>query len=497
MNTDRWKRFSPKGEQTFHSIWPLVRRSTGYIPRRSMVTCGSIRRGERGGQCKSRDARTKAEKGPCPALFSILIVAAEHLQNTERMTSTKFDSRPFPPHSAIVAYWFDHTDEIKVAIDAGCPQCWACGQNWNKRFRSKQAMPSGRTFTLWERAPLQRCHIVPRKLGGNNDASNLFLMCNECHDVAPNTTDRSLFFEWARSQDYLRRREKRLRQALDDFGLDSESLTVQRALLKVLCSAAFGSWVAENTLCHWPQDKKCGPRLTESTVVAAFIAFTRCQSGCPQETNEQPDEVLQGDPSKLMKAILAEISKSERHSHRERQTTQFAAMRSSRERRANYAPFGWECEPLQKRAGHCSAVPKLLIPHAEEQAVLVRIFELIDLKHSTSQVAKFLNRHGMKPKGKPRYLPGGQPVESKGIWYASTVQSVLEHSRLVDGTYCEVTNEGGRLSFHIIRQNLEVSSYASAAASPPEPNGRNAETLTMMNQPASRQLVLFPLGKPV
>jgi Recombinase/HNH endonuclease len=406
-----------------------------------------------------------------------------------------YDARPFPTHAAIVAYWFQHTDEIKVDIDAACPKCWACGQDWNKRFWSKQAMPSGRTFTVWERAPLQRCHIVPRKLDGHNDPSNLFLMCNECHDVAPNTTDRSLFFEWVKNQDYSRRREKRLRQALDDFGLDSENLAVQQALLKVLCSAGFRSWIAENILCHWPQDKKCGSRLTESSVVAAFIAFTRCQSECPQETNEQPDKVLQGDPSKLMKAILAEISKSERHSHRERQTTRFAAMRSSRERRANYAPFGWECESLQERASYCAAAPKLLIPHAEEQAVLVRIFELIDLKHSTSQVAKFLNRHGMKPKGKPRYLPGGQPVMSKGIWYPSTVQSVLEHSELVDGTCCEVTNEGGRLSFHIVRQNHEMSRRDNTSTSPLQPKRPNAVNMAMANQPVSPQLVLFPVGR--
>lgn len=142
-----------------------------------------------------------------------------------------------------------------------------------------------------------------------------------------------------------------------------------------------------------------------------------------------------------------------RQHHQERQTAQFAAMRANRESRGKYAPFGWESEPQQERVGKWGPSAKLLVPHVDEQAILERIFELISRTQSTSQVATFLNRHGMKSKGKPRYLLGGQPVESRGIWYAATVQSVLEHSTLVDGTYCEVTKEGRRLSYHVVRRS--------------------------------------------
>jgi recombinase/HNH endonuclease len=390
-------------------------------------------------------------------------MASESFQNAKKLMNKNYDTEPFPTHAAIVAYWFQRTDEIKVNIAAACPKCWACGQDWNERFWSKQPTPLSRTFTHWERAPLQRCHIISRKLGGKNETANLFLMCNECHDLAPNTTDRPLFFAWAKRQDYLKRREKRLREAFEDFGLDSDDVSFLKAFFETLRSPAFKSWIGDNTLCHWPQDKKRGSRLTEATIVAAYIAFRKIHSRFAEKGDNQERGLRDG--ASEMAAILAEIAKDEKHSQRKRQTAQFAAMRATRANRGKYAPFGWESEPQEKRLGNCGPSRKLLVPHAGEQAVLRRIFELIGRRQSTSQVAKFLNSQGMKPKGKPRYLPGGQPVESKGIWYAATVQSVLEHSTLVDGTYCEVTNEGRRLSFHVVRPSHAGSYRAKAPLS--------------------------------
>lgn len=40
---------------------------------------------------------------------------------------------------------------------------------------------------IWNNVPLQRCHIVAKQFGGSDGASNLFLMCVDCHDKAPNT----------------------------------------------------------------------------------------------------------------------------------------------------------------------------------------------------------------------------------------------------------------------------------------------------------------------
>ncbi|MFD1903049.1 HNH endonuclease [Paenibacillus rhizoplanae] len=46
----------------------------------------------------------------------------------------------------------------------------------------------------WDRVPLQRCHIIARQFDGEDIPDNLFLMCKNCHDRAPNTKSREAFF---------------------------------------------------------------------------------------------------------------------------------------------------------------------------------------------------------------------------------------------------------------------------------------------------------------
>jgi len=42
----------------------------------------------------------------------------------------------------------------------------------------------------------ERCHIIAKSLGGSYKCDNLFLMCEDCHQRSPNTTDPKIFFEW-------------------------------------------------------------------------------------------------------------------------------------------------------------------------------------------------------------------------------------------------------------------------------------------------------------
>ena len=102
-----------------------------------------------------------------------------------------------------------------IIYDWGEPCCWACG---------KEAMPPkeeaavqesckipGWGFDyarLWDSekviSSLERCHIIPAALGGRDDASNLFLLCEECHKLSPDTTNPASFFRWVarRRKDY-------------------------------------------------------------------------------------------------------------------------------------------------------------------------------------------------------------------------------------------------------------------------------------------------------
>jgi hypothetical protein len=83
----------------------------------------------------------------------------------------------------IVAYWSQHECESGLAVDwaEAHKRCWGCGRRkWKRNF--------------------DRCHIIPRSLGGSNSADNLVLLCQRCHKQAPNVIDPSFMWFWLRSR---------------------------------------------------------------------------------------------------------------------------------------------------------------------------------------------------------------------------------------------------------------------------------------------------------
>lgn len=82
-------------------------------------------------------------------------------------------------HREIVGYWAEHMDECGLSVDWAEAEklCWRCAQ---PRL-------------------LQRCHIVPRALGGSDDVSNLILLCGQCHAEAPNVSDPEFMWTWLRA----------------------------------------------------------------------------------------------------------------------------------------------------------------------------------------------------------------------------------------------------------------------------------------------------------
>jgi hypothetical protein len=66
--------------------------------------------------------------------------------------------------------WFDaHT------------HCWNCGDN---------------KYSESDRVRLERAHIIPESLGGDDIPSNYVLLCRECHRQAPNTCDKENMWDW-------------------------------------------------------------------------------------------------------------------------------------------------------------------------------------------------------------------------------------------------------------------------------------------------------------
>ncbi|HKO26664.1 MAG TPA: hypothetical protein VJU80_04340, partial [Solirubrobacteraceae bacterium] len=84
----------------------------------------------------------------------------------------------------------------------------------------------------WQRAQLDRCHIVPAGLGGSGEASNLYLMCHECHDAAPDTPNRELFLTWADAQCWFHRRYDEFVRNVRDLRLTDAELEETTSVLR-------------------------------------------------------------------------------------------------------------------------------------------------------------------------------------------------------------------------------------------------------------------------
>jgi hypothetical protein len=164
---------------------------------------------------------------------------------------------------------------LGILIDWGEPSCWACGFHYGTRYDIKRSDASWREILRgWDKIPLQRCHIVSTSLGGSDEASNLFLMCRECHDQSPNTNITAIFFEWAREQSWHVRESGKIRDALRAFGIDDTNADDFEAVLE---SEEFKSWKCNKFSLHRPQSNYApiSSRLTPATLVGLAAHYWR------------------------------------------------------------------------------------------------------------------------------------------------------------------------------------------------------------------------------
>jgi hypothetical protein len=79
----------------------------------------------------------------------------------------------------VVDYWARHRSESGMSVDWAEAHflCWRCA---HKR-------------------QLQRCHIVPKSLGGPDAPENLVLLCRQCHAEAPNVADSEFMWTWLKA----------------------------------------------------------------------------------------------------------------------------------------------------------------------------------------------------------------------------------------------------------------------------------------------------------
>ena len=131
---------------------------------------------------------------------------------------TERKSMGYKDYANILVYWRDWIDAHH--IDIGEPSCWAC-----KRHREDKYDDYVDPIKGWVESALQVCHIVPHSLGGTNAPSNLFLMCPQCHDKAPNTRSRDAFLRWAEMQrSWLEQEEKEWLEAMACYYLTADEV---------------------------------------------------------------------------------------------------------------------------------------------------------------------------------------------------------------------------------------------------------------------------------
>lgn len=112
------------------------------------------------------------------------------------------------PDGSISDAVVDGLADVDVVPDSYVPRCWACGapvvrdsklDDWIDKVCAGENGEEG-LRKIWNsketRSKLNRCHIVPGMLGGEDAPSNLFLMCEECHTLSPDTIYPSVFFKW-------------------------------------------------------------------------------------------------------------------------------------------------------------------------------------------------------------------------------------------------------------------------------------------------------------
>ncbi len=95
-------------------------------------------------------------------------------------------------------YWKERQlpDGQPILIDSGEPSCWACGKPFETE--TKQLLEKGDFKKVWNKTQgkLEKCHIIPRALGGSDEPENIFLLCGSCHIESPDTIYPDIFFKW-------------------------------------------------------------------------------------------------------------------------------------------------------------------------------------------------------------------------------------------------------------------------------------------------------------
>jgi len=194
------------------------------------------------------------------------------------------------PRGQVLEYWKDWliSEQGWFLVELQFPFCWVCGRTWydyrgpkGKKINLKDicfnVLAWEEIIQVWNKCePLERCHIIPHSLDGKDEPANLFLMCRECHDNAPDTTHKDDFFTWVNSQEWRITKQRKemickLKEELRTFGLNDLEDDECKELCSILESSQFRDWLDKNIGSHRASGGGCARKL--SSFVAGLARY--------------------------------------------------------------------------------------------------------------------------------------------------------------------------------------------------------------------------------
>ncbi|KYG76461.1 HNH endonuclease [Roseivirga echinicomitans] len=128
--------------------------------------------------------------------------------------------------SEIAKHWRESIFKLGLFMDWGEPSCWACGIFDNKHDIQDSTLAMDEIFKVWDKQNyLERCHVIPKSLGGCSCSGNIVLLCKRCHKDNPDTNDLLTFKLWIQNRkSHAVRRVAELTSLFEEFGLKINDL---------------------------------------------------------------------------------------------------------------------------------------------------------------------------------------------------------------------------------------------------------------------------------
>ena len=106
-----------------------------------------------------------------------------------------------PSKSQIAKYWREKIFDLGLFMDWGEPSCWACGRFESENDIIDSKLKLNDIFKVWDKQKyLERCHVIPKAIGGCNCHGNIVLLCKECHKDNPDTDNVEMFKKWIQNR---------------------------------------------------------------------------------------------------------------------------------------------------------------------------------------------------------------------------------------------------------------------------------------------------------